>query len=81
MSKRKVTKVTYDINPDDLVPLQQAATELKCSTKTMYRRINAGDWTEGLHWVDNAAKNAKCRKILINVKEVKNLRIVSASFR
>jgi hypothetical protein len=78
MSKRKVA---YEIDSKDLVPLRKAAKELEYSAATMYRRINAGDWVEGLHWVDDAARNAKCKKILINIKEVNKLRTVSASFR
>jgi hypothetical protein len=74
-------KITYEINSEDLVPLRKAVEKLGYSTSTMKRRIESGDWVEGLHWVNDAAKNAKCRKILVNIKEVNKLRTVSASFR
>lgn len=74
-------KPICEINSNDLMPLREAVKELDYSATTMYRRINSGDWVEGIHWVDDSVKNAKYKKILINIKEVNKLRTVSASFR
>lgn len=75
-------KSEFDVDPNDFVPILDAAAILdEYSISTMRRRIASGDWIEGLHWTNNASRNGKNRKILINIKEVKKLRTVSASVR
>lgn len=76
---RKIVK--YDVNPEDFIALNTACDRLGISTSTARRRIAAGDWVEGKHWTNDASKLGKTRKILINIKEVLELRCISASMR
>lgn len=44
------------------------------SPRTIYRRIDSGELVEGIHWINDASKYSKKRKVKINLEAMRQLR-------
>lgn len=67
----------------DLVTIDEAATLLGrgYSRSSIYRRIESGEWEEGVHWVDDRRTGAKKRIIKINLAAIQEGRLTPAGRR
>lgn len=76
--KNKVT-----IKPEDLLTIAQTSEKLGkgFSRKSITRRIEAGDWVEGIHYIDDAPSYSKLRSIKINLPAVLEWRSTPAAQR
>jgi hypothetical protein len=66
-----------------LVTIAKAAATLGrgYSYSTILRRIDAGEWKEGIHWIDDSTLNARKRSIKINLTAVNKFRAIPKAFR
>jgi hypothetical protein len=71
------------INPEDLLTIGQTSQKLGkgFSRKSISRRIEAGDWVEGIHFIDDAPSYSKLRSIKINLPAVIEWRSTPAAER
>jgi hypothetical protein len=71
------------IRPEDLLTISQASEKLGkgFSYKSIQRRIAAGDWIEGIHFIDDAPSYSKLRSIKINLPAVLEWRSTPAAER
>jgi hypothetical protein len=69
-------KSKVEISLEFLVPIDYAVEKLGkgFSRSAIIRRIDSGEWQEGVHWVDDRRVGAKRRIIKINMVEVGKLR-------
>jgi hypothetical protein len=69
--------------PDDLLTVKKAADILGMgfSRSSIMRRIESGEWVEGVHWIDDRRQGALRRVIKINLSEVQKHRIIPAGQR
>jgi hypothetical protein len=76
-------KAKIKINPEDLVTIKQASIALGkgYSRSSMLRRINTGEWQEGIHYIDDARMDSKLRNIKINLTAVQEQRSIPAGKR
>ena len=76
-------KVKITINPQDLLTIDQTHQKLGkgFSRNSIMRRIAAGEWIEGYHFVDDASRNSKQRAIKINIAAVQEWRSTPAALR
>lgn len=44
------------------------------SKRSIIRRIDNGEWKEGIHWIDDRRSGSKYRLIKINLEEVEKWR-------
>lgn len=44
------------------------------SRRSQLRRIESGEWIEGVHWIDDRRKGSQRRVIKINIKAISELR-------
>jgi hypothetical protein len=67
----------------ELVPINQAAQLLGSgySRRSIFRRIESGEWQEGIHWIDDRRQDSDRRIIKINLTAVQELRGTPAAFR
>lgn len=71
------------ILPEDLLPIEDAVIKLGkgYSRRAIIRRIDSGEWKEGVHWVDDRRVGSKRRIIKINLNEVNKSRGLLAGER
>lgn len=71
------------IKPEDLLTIAQTGEKLGkgFSRKSIMRRIDSGDWVEGIHFIDDARSNSKLRSIKINLPAVIEWRCTPADQR
>lgn len=80
-SQKKVkSKLPQDA---ELLTIEQASTRLGVgfSRRSIYRRITAGEWEEGIHWIDDRRPGSTKRMIKINLTAVMELRGIPAAYR
>ena len=67
----------------ELVTLEEAAQRLGrgYSRSSMLRRINGGEWREGIEWIDDRRDGAAYRQIKINLTAVADWRRKPAARR
>lgn len=67
----------------ELVTINQARMRLGegFSRRSIYRRIDAGEWEEGVHWIDDRRVGSTRRMIKINLTAVMELRGIPAAYR
>lgn len=72
-----------EVKPSDLITLKEAAEVLGVgfSRSSLIRRIESGEWIEGVHWIDDRRQGAMRRVIKINLSEVQKHRIIPAGER
>jgi hypothetical protein len=51
------------------------------SRRSIIRRIDSGEWLEGIHWIDDRRPSSKKRIIKINLVEVEKWRNTPAAKR
>lgn len=70
-------------NQADLVALDEASRRLGrgFSRSSILRRIDSGEWQEGIHWVDARRKGSVYRVIKINLAAVRTTLATPAAFR
>jgi hypothetical protein len=84
MSKRTGNQSVANIPSDAvLVTVAKAAEMLGrgYSYSTILRRIEAGEWKEGIHWIDDSTLNSRKRSIKINLTAVNKFRAIPKAFR
>jgi hypothetical protein len=84
MSRQKVNQVIATIPSDAvLVTIARAAAMLGkgYSYSSILRRIETGEWKEGIHWIDDSPLNARKRSIKINLTAVNEFRAIPKAFR
>ncbi|ABA24710.1 hypothetical protein Ava_D0045 [Trichormus variabilis ATCC 29413] len=71
------------VDLSQLVTIAEASSQLGrgYSRRSIIRRIDSGEWKEGIHWVDDRRDGALKRIIKINLVEVNKLRQVPAGRR
>lgn len=71
------------INPSQLVTIAEASAQLGrgYSRSSIIRRIEAEEWKEGIHWIDDRRVGATKRVIKINLDAVNQLRSIPAGKR
>lgn len=69
--------------PMELVTIEEAAERLGrgYSRSSVYRRIESGEWMEGVHWVNDCRAGAKKRIIKINLAAIEEVRRTPAGRR
>lgn len=67
----------------ELVTIEEASAKLGrgFSRRSILRRIDSGEWQEGLHWIDDRRMGSTKRIIKINLTAVMELRSVPAAYR
>jgi hypothetical protein len=67
----------------ELVPIEEASAKLGrgFSRRSILRRIDSGEWQEGIHWIDDRRMGSTKRIIKINLTAVMELRSVPAAYR
>jgi hypothetical protein len=82
MSKKTAAKPTLPSDAE-LVTIDEATQRLGkgYSRRSIFRRIESGEWVEGLHWIDDRPLNSSRRIIKINLTAVNELRSTPAAFR
>lgn len=82
MSKKTAPKQTLPSDAE-LLTIDEAAQRLGkgYSRRSIFRRIDSGEWTEGIHWIDDRRQDSDRRIIKINLTAVNELRGVPAAFR
>lgn len=82
MSKKPPAKRTLPPNAE-LVTIDEAAQRLGkgYSRRSIFRRIDSGEWKEGEHWIDDRRQDSDRRIIKINLTAVQELRETPAAFR
>lgn len=80
MSKSKHKALPLDA---ELVTIDEAAERLGkgYSRRSIFRRIQSGDWQEGIHWIDDRQVGSANRLIKINLTAVQQWRATPAAFR
>jgi hypothetical protein len=80
MIKRKQPKI---LEPADLLTIPVASKQLGAgySRNSILRRIESGEWAEGIHWIDDRRAGTSRRRILIVMSAVSALRSTSAAYR
>jgi hypothetical protein len=84
MGRRTVHQFTSDIPSDALLVTIAKAAEILgrgYSYSSILRRIEAGEWQEGVHWIDDSTLNSQKRSIKINLTAVNKLRAIPKAFR
>ncbi len=71
------------IKSEDLLTIGQTSQKLGkgFSRKSITRRIKAGDWVEGIHYIDDAPSYSKLKSIKINLPAVLEWRSTPAAER
>lgn len=71
------------ISPADLVTIEDAAITLgkNFSKRSIRRLIQSGEWTEGVHWVNQARLGATKRRVKIVLPAALKYAGISAGFR
>ncbi|MBW4674725.1 MAG: hypothetical protein KME52_12045 [Desmonostoc geniculatum HA4340-LM1] len=71
------------IDPSQLVTIEEAHERLGrgYSRSSILRRIESGEWKEGVHWIDDRREGSSKRVIKINLQQVNQLRVVPAGKR
>jgi len=71
--------------PDNakLVPLETASEQLGrgFSRRSILRRIDSGEWVEGIHWIDDRREGSTYRLIKINLTAIQEWRSIPAAKR
>jgi GH24 family phage-related lysozyme (muramidase) len=69
----RIKTVSDILETDEILPLADAAIKLgkKFSVSSMRRRINAGEWKEGQHWINYASTDGKNRSIGVNISYIR----------
>ena len=77
------TKLKPEIKDQELVSVENAYEILGrgYSRTSIYRRIESGEWKEGVHWVDDRRNGNQRRIIKINLTEVRKIRSTIAGER
>lgn len=72
-----------EIKSESLVNIHQASRILGSgfSRSSIIRRIESGEWVEGIHWIDDRRQGALRRVIKINLSEVQKHRVIPAGER
>jgi hypothetical protein len=67
----------------ELVTIEEASDRLGkgYSRRSIFRRIQSGDWQEGIHWIDDRQVGSSNRLIKINLTAVQLWRSTPAAFR
>ncbi len=83
MSKKAAPTPTPLSADAELVTIEEASDRLGkgYSRRSIFRRINSGDWQEGIHWVDDRQQGSTNRLVKINLTAVQQLRATPAAFR
>lgn len=78
--KKSKMKLSKDA---ELVSIEDASTRLGkgFSRRSIIRRIDDGEWIEGLHWIDDRREGGKNRIIKINMTAVNEWRGTPAAYR
>ncbi|MEM7580737.1 MAG: hypothetical protein ACFB02_08410 [Mastigocoleus sp.] len=78
MKKNKVI-----IKPEDLITILEARKKLGVgySRSTIMRRIADGDWIEGVHYIDDAPRNARYRSIRLSLPAIQEWRSMPSAKR
>lgn len=83
MSKPR-KKIKSSLSPNaELVTIEQASMHLGkgFSRRSILRRIDEGEWEEGIHWIDDRRVGSTRRIIKINLTAVMELRGIPAAYR
>ncbi|HIK15387.1 MAG TPA: hypothetical protein IGS53_08920 [Leptolyngbyaceae cyanobacterium M33_DOE_097] len=81
---RSLKKVKSTLPKDaELVTIEQASIRLGkgFSRRSILRRIDDGEWEEGIHWIDDRRIGSAKRLIKINIAAVMELRGIPAAYR
>lgn len=80
MNKRTISKLPSDA---ELLTIEQASNRLGkgFSRSSIVRRINSGEWQEGIHWVDARRGGTANRIVKINITAVLDTFAIPAAFR
>lgn len=72
----KTNLLRSTIKEEDCVTLEEAHKLLGrgYSPRNIFRRIAAGEFKEGEHWINDASPNSKKRNIKINLEAIRRLR-------
>ncbi|MFN6460799.1 MAG: hypothetical protein RMZ41_003000 [Nostoc sp. DedVER02] len=71
------------IDPSQLVTIEEAHQQLGkgYSRSSILRRIESGEWKEGIHWIDDRRVGTLKRVIKVNLATVNQHRAVPAGKR
>ncbi len=71
------------IDPSDFVTIEEAHQKLGrgYSRSSILRRIDSGEWKEGVHWIDDRREGTRKRVIKVNLAAVNQRRVVPAGRR
>jgi hypothetical protein len=74
---------SLSLDPSQLVTIEQAYEALGkgYSRSSILRRIESGEWKEGIHWIDDRRAGALKRVIKVNLATVNKHRAVPAGRR
>ncbi|MDX2215252.1 MAG: hypothetical protein SFY66_18455 [Oculatellaceae cyanobacterium bins.114] len=83
MSKAKLKQLPRIPDNAELVDINEASKRLGkgYSRRSIFRRIKSGEWVEGLHWIDDRARDSAKAIIKINLTAINELRAVPAAYR
>lgn len=67
----------------ELLTLEEASKRLGkgFSRRSILRRIDSGEWQEGLHWIDDRREGSAYRLVKINITAIQEWRATPAAFR
>jgi hypothetical protein len=77
--KLKIDEIEFSV----LVTIDEASRQLGkgYSRSSILRRIESGEWVEGIHWIDDRREGAKKRSVKIDLLAVKKQRFIPAGKR
>lgn len=80
---RRVKQLTRLPKDAELISIEEASLRLGkgFSRRSIIRRIDSGEWTEGVHWIDDRREGGKNRIIKINLTAVQEWRGTPAAYR
>lgn len=82
MSKAKPKQLPRIPDNAEPVDISEASKRLGkgYSRRSIFRRIESGEWVEDLHWIDDCPQNSARRIIKINLTAINELRASPAAY-
>jgi hypothetical protein len=84
ISKKRANQIVAKIPSDAVLVTIAKATAILgkgYSYSSILRRIETGEWKEGVHWIDDSTLSARKRSIKINLTAVNEFRAIPKAFR